>query len=255
MTVSRVGQATFLSSAQLSTRYRRMPVNTIGSYFLLRGGVQVRVRWSGRGDRTRTCNRWFWRPVLYQLSYTPPSDASLLRLPVQLVLPAARAELVQLQAPRVVPLALPRAVRALLADGARQADHGSILGLCHVVSRFVVGPRQPRRTRGGSPGESPAILLQRPPNRQRAGPRTRLLNAARSTRITSSRAHLSRNLLASRTVIRTSDAPTGGREREIATRTSRRPANARLSEQISSEAVAAGSIPARRPRAGAGRSG
>src|SRR5690349_18631063 len=26
---------------------------------------------SGRGDRTRTCNRWFWRPVLYQLSYTP----------------------------------------------------------------------------------------------------------------------------------------------------------------------------------------
>ena len=25
----------------------------------------------GRGDRTRTCNRWFWRPVLYQLSYTP----------------------------------------------------------------------------------------------------------------------------------------------------------------------------------------
>src|SRR6478609_438453 len=25
----------------------------------------------GRGDRTRTYNRWFWRPVLCQLSYTP----------------------------------------------------------------------------------------------------------------------------------------------------------------------------------------
>ena len=26
-----------------------------------------------RGDRTRTCNPRFWRPVLYQLSYTPRS--------------------------------------------------------------------------------------------------------------------------------------------------------------------------------------
>src|SRR5262249_22076258 len=24
-----------------------------------------------RGGATRTLNRWFWRPVLYQLSYTP----------------------------------------------------------------------------------------------------------------------------------------------------------------------------------------
>src|ERR1044072_107933 len=85
----------------------------------------------GRGDRTRTCNRWFWRPVLYQLSYTPPDVHRLLGLPVQLVLPAARAELVQLQAPRVVALVLPRAVRALLADGARQGNHGSVLGLGH----------------------------------------------------------------------------------------------------------------------------
>src|SRR3954469_14033801 len=29
------------------------------------------VRGCGRGDRTRTYNRWFWRPVLCQLSYTP----------------------------------------------------------------------------------------------------------------------------------------------------------------------------------------
>jgi hypothetical protein len=114
-----------------------MPVNTVDSFFLLR------VDWSsrsgdGRGDRTRTCNRWFWRPVLYQLSYTP--NERLLRLPVQLVLPAARAELVQLHAPRVVSLAFPRAVRAFLADGARQRDHWSILGLGHVFSFPVVRP-------------------------------------------------------------------------------------------------------------------
>ena len=33
-----------------------------------------------RGDRTRTCNPRFWRPVLYQLSYAPrleKSDCSL----------------------------------------------------------------------------------------------------------------------------------------------------------------------------------
>lgn len=24
-----------------------------------------------RGDRTRTCDIWFWRPALYQLSYAP----------------------------------------------------------------------------------------------------------------------------------------------------------------------------------------
>src|SRR6185436_7178669 len=29
----------------------------------------------GRGDRTRTYNRWFWRPVLCQLSYTPADPA------------------------------------------------------------------------------------------------------------------------------------------------------------------------------------
>ena len=28
----------------------------------------------GRGRRTRTHDPWFWRPVLYQLSYTPISQ-------------------------------------------------------------------------------------------------------------------------------------------------------------------------------------
>src|SRR5947207_1129780 len=33
----------------------------------------IRPEDRGRGDRTRTYNRWFWRPVLCQLSYTPAS--------------------------------------------------------------------------------------------------------------------------------------------------------------------------------------
>ena len=31
-----------------------------------------------RGDRTRTCNRRFWRPLLFQLSYTPIRCSGLL---------------------------------------------------------------------------------------------------------------------------------------------------------------------------------
>jgi hypothetical protein len=97
---------------------------------------------------------------------------------VQLVLPAAWAELVQLHAARVISLVLARAVRAFLADGARQCDHGSILGLCHVVlvsSSSTPGPcpsaRRPRQTRGGSPGESLRILLRPRSRRQRAAAR------------------------------------------------------------------------------------
>ena len=32
---------------------------------------------NGRSDRTRTYNPRFWRPVLYQLSYTPKVSSSL----------------------------------------------------------------------------------------------------------------------------------------------------------------------------------
>ena len=74
MTVSRVGQATFFSSAQLSVRYRRMPVNTIGSYFLLRrDGEVVGFRWwQGRQDLNL-------QPLVLEtsalpLSYTPPES-------------------------------------------------------------------------------------------------------------------------------------------------------------------------------------
>ena len=87
------------------------------------------------------------QPLVLETSALPielhpsgPDALTLLRLPVQLMLPTARAELVELHQPRVISLVLPRAVRAFLADGARQRDHGSILSLGHVVSILVIRP-------------------------------------------------------------------------------------------------------------------
>src|SRR6187402_1468750 len=84
--------------------------------------------WQGRQDSNL-------QPLVLETSALPvelhPSDVALLRLPVQRVLPAARAELVQLEPPRVVLLVLAGAVRALLARRARQGDDWSILGLGH----------------------------------------------------------------------------------------------------------------------------
>src|SRR6266498_1217832 len=74
VTVWRVGQATFLSSDQDSMRYWRMPRTTMASACSC--AVCGLTDEAGRGDRTRTCNRWFWRPVLYQLSYTPTDPRS-----------------------------------------------------------------------------------------------------------------------------------------------------------------------------------
>src|SRR5437867_7604502 len=125
-TVWRVGQATLPSSDQASRRYWRMLPNTMLSDCSWLGDSDPAVpSGAGRGDRTRTCNRWFWRPVLYQLSYTPTNARFLFRLPMQRVLPAARTELVQLHPPRVVPLVLAGAVGALLAGRASQRDDRS----------------------------------------------------------------------------------------------------------------------------------
>src|SRR3990170_4133468 len=98
VTVSRVGQATFFSSAQLSTRYRRMPVSTIGQLFLLLPRWDSLMRWRSGWQGRQDLNL---QPLVLETSALPielhPSErASLLRLPVQLVLPAAGAELVQL---------------------------------------------------------------------------------------------------------------------------------------------------------------
>src|SRR6266480_2254272 len=68
--VGSVGQETFFSSDQASSMKRR----TDPSEARIRSKVDCFSRslsWNGRGDRTRTYNRRFWRPVLCQLSYTP----------------------------------------------------------------------------------------------------------------------------------------------------------------------------------------
>ena len=72
---------------------------------------------------------------------------------MQRVLPAARAELVELHPAGVVPLVLAGAVRALLAGGARQRDHWAILGLGHGAMSSSVARRRPRQTRAGHRGK------------------------------------------------------------------------------------------------------
>src|SRR5215211_9435642 len=100
----KVGHETFRSSETASARKRRIRF----TWLLLS------LSGSGRGDRTRTYNRWFWRPVLCQLSYTPAVARSmLLGLPMEGVLPAARAVLVELHPVGIVLLVLARRVRPL----------------------------------------------------------------------------------------------------------------------------------------------
>ena len=43
-------------------------------------GMKVNLHsiFSGRGRRNRTLNQWFWRPLLYQLSYTPTKISGFL---------------------------------------------------------------------------------------------------------------------------------------------------------------------------------
>src|SRR5687767_9554309 len=120
---------------------------------------------------------------------------------------ASRAELVQLQPAGVVALALPRAVRALLADGARQADHGSVLGLCHVV-RFLSHPPGDGHAEQGlgtggredSTAKSPWVST----NGQRAGSRSRRRS---TTRVNGSRTSLKTSML-TRKPMKISTTPT-----------------------------------------------
>src|SRR5215204_5077968 len=63
----RVGHETFLSSDHDSLMNWRNRFTVAFS---------AAWRMSGRGDRTRTYNHRFWRPVLCQLSYAPASRTS-----------------------------------------------------------------------------------------------------------------------------------------------------------------------------------
>ena len=60
----RVGHTTFLSSCLVSEKKPKV-------LFATSLNLSCSVLSTGRRDRNRTCNPWFWRPVLYQLSYSP----------------------------------------------------------------------------------------------------------------------------------------------------------------------------------------
>src|SRR5437660_9127620 len=94
---AQLGQITLRSSPTMSSRLRMRPRRWVGegvvrcTLFDL-GSVgtalaMVVIPESGRGGATRTPDPRFWRPLLYQLSYTPvPVGAnSIRRLPPYLV--------------------------------------------------------------------------------------------------------------------------------------------------------------------------
>jgi hypothetical protein len=86
---------------------------------------------AGRAGGTRTPDPRFWRPVLYQLSYSPAQrdEGTLLaRLLVHGVRPAPPTVLLELDAVRVVLLVLVGVVIATLALLASERDE-----LTHVV--------------------------------------------------------------------------------------------------------------------------
>src|SRR4029078_4153422 len=103
----------------------------------------------GRGDRTRTYNRRFWRPVLCQLSYTPAAPA-LLGLAVEGVTPVTGTVFHELDPIRIVLLVLARRVRSLPALGALELQRGTRLDLGH--------RRLPREARDGTGTDGPAAL-------------------------------------------------------------------------------------------------
>src|SRR5438552_5560167 len=91
-----LGQMTMRSSSTMSSKLRMMPRRGAGAGRCITlfdlGSVgtvlaMVLIPESGRGGATRTPDPRFWRPLLYQLSYTPvPVGAnSIRRLPPYLV--------------------------------------------------------------------------------------------------------------------------------------------------------------------------
>jgi hypothetical protein len=84
----------------------------------------------GRAGGTRTPDPRFWRPVLYQLSYSPTRNEGTLlaRLLVHGVRPAPATVLLELDAVRIVLLVLVGVIVATLAFLASERDE-----LTHVV--------------------------------------------------------------------------------------------------------------------------
>src|SRR5438105_13042427 len=81
---AQLGQMTLRSSPQMSSKLRTRPRRWAGVVrcILLDLGSVGTVRAmnvipeSGRGGATRTPDPRFWRPLLYQLSYTPSPDGA-----------------------------------------------------------------------------------------------------------------------------------------------------------------------------------
>src|SRR5713101_260618 len=134
-----LGQMTLRSSPMMSSKLRTMPRRGAGvgrctTLFDL-GSVgtllaMLVIPESGRGGATRTPDPRFWRPLLYQLSYTPvPVGAnSIRRLPPLLgflvggMFPASGAELLDLQPVGIVLLVLDGRVIAFLTGLTLQGD-------------------------------------------------------------------------------------------------------------------------------------
>ncbi len=101
------------------------------------------IKQASRRDRTRTCNNRFWRPGLYQLSYSPIAPLhqyscsgtyyNLTRFRVFVMRATLRTKLLQAQAVFDVLFVLGRLVIARLAFGAGQRQNRLILG-CHFGS-------------------------------------------------------------------------------------------------------------------------
>src|SRR5436190_17952470 len=118
-----LGQMTLRSSPTMSSKFRTRPrrgegvvrctlfdLDSVGTALAM-----VVIPESGRGGATRTPDPRFWRPLLYQLSYTPvPVGANsirrtrtcLFRLPMGSMLPAPRAEFLDLEPVGVILLVL-----------------------------------------------------------------------------------------------------------------------------------------------------
>ncbi len=126
----------------LAVRYRRSA--TRGHGFTGRSAIRLMYQLSspgcsGRADRTRTCNRRFWRPLLYQLSYRPRFGRHAVRrrtlfgFSMGLVTAAEPAILAQLHSIRRLLLIFLRVIITAFALGTRHHNHNAGFFLCHFL--------------------------------------------------------------------------------------------------------------------------
>lgn len=65
----------------LGLRYHKPPLLPVELHRVGAGApLSTGDRPHGEDGRTRTCNRWFWRPLLYQLSYVDNAPEGAIQL-------------------------------------------------------------------------------------------------------------------------------------------------------------------------------